>query len=94
MRTTLEDLALRHLPAAVDERVADLVNARLGEMGDLLAWGFSKALSLRFALPPRVRPLERFELDVRGASIEIGDSGLRLAVHLPMRIARSERLEP
>jgi len=92
MRTTLEELALRHLPAAIDERVVGLVNERLGEMGDQLAWGFTKALSLRLALPPRVRPLERFEMDVRGASIEVADAGLRLAVDLPMRIARTEGL--
>jgi hypothetical protein len=93
MRTTLEDLELRHLPAIIDERVVDIVNERLGEIGDQLAWGFSKALSLRFALPPRVRPLERFEIDVTGASIEVADSGLRLSVDLPMRITRSADLE-
>jgi hypothetical protein len=94
MRTTLEDLELRHLPAAIDERVADIVNERLGEMGDQLAWRFSKALSVRFALPPRVRPLERFEMDARGASIEVADAGLRLSVDLPMRITRSEGPPP
>jgi hypothetical protein len=88
MRTTLETLALRHLPAAIDEHVVERVNERLGALGDRLAWGFGKALSLRLALPPRVRPLERFEIDVRGASIEVGEAGLRLSVDLPMRIAR------
>jgi hypothetical protein len=82
----LEELDLVNIPAFLDERIVAAINEGLNSQKKKLAWGLSRALSLRLALPKRITPKGRFELLANDAKLRVTDQAIELSVSFAGRV--------
>jgi hypothetical protein len=82
----LEELDLVNIPAFLDERIASAINEGLTSQKKKLAWGLSRALSVRLALPARMLPKGRFELAAKDAKLRVTDQAIELSVSFAGRV--------
>jgi hypothetical protein len=85
----LEDVDLRHVPHLVEEKLLPRINEALSSEKARLSWNFRKTLTFGFALPARVRPVERITLGAGDGAVFIATDGLRFTVSYETDVLRS-----
>src|SRR5688572_12850995 len=81
----LEALDLKRVPSFLDDAIVNAIMAGLAQSRDRLAWDFTRALSKRVMLPPRIEPIKALEIGTSLGSAEVTADELRLTVELAFR---------
>jgi hypothetical protein len=87
-RPEIEGTDFRMVPAFIDAQIARVINAKLADQGDRLAWHFGQTLAAHYTLPPTISPTADFDLVARDAVVETTNDNLVLSVTLEMRFTR------
>jgi hypothetical protein len=85
----IEDADLKNVPEMIDDKLVDLVNARLAAKAGEIGWTFGDTLALRLKLPSALENVNAFQMDVSDATLEIGGDVVRLEANLPMHFTGS-----
>ncbi len=88
-KLTVERLDVAYVPGLIEEALLPTVNAALAPIAARLAWNFGKTLHASLRIPPRLEPLERFELAVESAQVEVDEERLAFTVDLSTSLTRS-----
>jgi hypothetical protein len=84
----IEDADLKNVPEMIDDKIVDVVNARLAAKAGEIGWTFGDTLTLRLQLPTALASVDAFRMDVSDASLEVGAEAVRLDANLPMHFSR------
>jgi hypothetical protein len=79
-RLRLDDVDTSILPAFVDRKIVDLVNAELDAKNVELSWRFSKTLSHLFALPEALASAGKLDLLATAGRVKITGEAVAFAV--------------
>jgi hypothetical protein len=88
-KIVVEQLDVAYVPGLIEDALVPRVNAALAPFAARLAWNFGKTLHASLKIPPHLEPLERFELAVTGAQVEVDAERIRLDVELSTSLSRS-----
>ena len=89
-KLAVERLDVAYVPGVIEEALLPTVNAALAPIAARLAWNFGKTLHASLRIPPRLEPLQRFELAVDSAKVDVDEERLQLTVDLSTSLTRSE----
>jgi hypothetical protein len=84
----IDEADLKNVPEMVDDKLVDVVNARLAAKAGEIGWTFGETLAVRLKLPSALENVNTFQMDVSDASLEVGADAVRLNASLPMHFAR------
>ena len=87
-RPSLETMDLKNVPALLDSGITGLVNRRLEDEGDKLAWPFGRDLTGRFPLGRDFVDVESFVLGVGAATVTVLADAMVLDLPLALGFAR------
>src|SRR5690348_10595800 len=76
------------VPGVVDAAIAKTINGALTPEKTGMTWGFSKDLSKKVLLPPRLEPLDRLEIATRSGEVVVESEVLRFRVQLGLHLTR------
>jgi hypothetical protein len=87
-KPSLEALDLKNVPGFVDRGVLAIVNNRLASQSDSLAWPFGKTLSVSVPLAGTLQPVEKLQLGVHSAVVEVEANAITLTLSLSVAFTR------
>jgi hypothetical protein len=88
-RPSLEELDLKNVPGFLDRSVLGMVNGKLRDQGDQLAWDFGETLTVSAPLPATIVPFETFHLAAREGTVSVLADALELTVSFDLRFSRA-----
>jgi hypothetical protein len=87
-RPSLEKMDLKNVPGLLDSGITGLVNRRLEDEGDKLAWHFGRDLSGRFPLGRDFVDVDSFVLGIGAATVTVLADAMVLDLPLALGFAR------
>ncbi len=93
-RFSIDHADFSALPAILDTRVTEAINAKLAEKGMELSWDFSAALSTVAPLPALLDPLASFAIRPAWGKVRITDEAIVYAVSFRSAILRRGETVP
>jgi hypothetical protein len=87
LEPVLEELDLKNLPAFLDDKIGDAIRDGIAQNRDKLAWGFARALSKKWPMPPRTS-LAAFGLEVVSGTVLVDANEVRLSLRFEARFER------
>ena len=87
-RPSLEKMDLKNVPGLVDSGIAGLVNMRLENEADKLAWHFGRDLTARFPMGKDFADVESFVLGVGTAAVTVLADAIVLDLPLALGFSR------
>ncbi len=88
-RPSLEKMDLKNVPGLLDSGITGLVNSRLEDEGDKLAWPFGRDLTGRYPLGRDFVDVESLVLGVGAASVTVLADAIALDLPLVLGFART-----
>jgi hypothetical protein len=85
---SIEDADLKNIPKAIDRGIVTQLNARLAHQNEAVGWSFGRTLAISLALPEKMAPLERFEMEAGAMHSTVTTDALRLELSVPMHLSR------
>lgn len=86
----VEDADVAWVPAILDARIVEAINAALHKKSAELSWHFAETLSHRFGLPPFLQPLYGLDLTVAWGKVRTTNEAMVLAVSFQARAIRAD----
>ena len=85
----IEDADLAGIPAFVDTKIREKVNAVMKTKRVAFAWEFGDMLTQTVKLPPSLRPLESMSLEVAWGKCKVTDEAFVMAISFHSSVART-----
>lgn len=93
-RVTLEHADFSSVPTLIDNRITDVINAKLASESAQLTWNFSKTLTQGAALPAMLEPLEQFVLRPAWGKVRVTEEAVVYAVSFHTALVRKGQALP
>ena len=84
----IEDADLAGIPAVIDAKIRDKVNALMKTKRVAFAWEFGDMLTQTVQLPPSLRPLDSMSLEVAWGKFKVTDEAFVMAISFHSSVAR------
>lgn len=84
----IEELGLKLVPGFVGDKITDTISDWVRRYQTKLAWTFSRTLTRRWPLSPRITPHEAFEIEAMAGEVTVTEEELRFSVRFEARVAR------
>jgi hypothetical protein len=94
LEPVIEELGLKLVPAFVADKITDTIGDWIPRYHEKLAWTFSRTLSRRWLLSPRITPHEAFELEAMAGEVTVTEEELRFTVRFEARVSRRAVARP
>jgi hypothetical protein len=87
-RLAIEQADFSGIPAAIDAKITESINAKLAEKDVELSWGFGKALAYSARLPTLLDPLDAFVIRPAISEIRITEEAVSYGVTFHTGVVR------